>query len=339
MKLAVFAFSRQGCRTARRVMELFRSESLQAYTMERFGEPGFEPIRRPPDGFYGPIFNEVDAIVFVGSVGIAVRKIAPYVRDKSTDPAVVSIDELGRFVIPLLSGHIGGANALAQQIASALDATPVITTATDINNKFSVDTWATQNGYRMSNLCKAKAVSADILENDVPLSSAFPIVSELPNGVKLGDSGPVGISIGYTTDEPYERTLRLIPPVLHLGIGCHRGAAKEDIALAVDTVLRENGIDSRAIKCAASVDLKRDEAGLLEFCRERSWPVTFYSAEELLAAKGDFASSEFVKKITGVDNVCERAASLGAERLIVRKTVCNSVTVAVAAEHWEVRFG
>ena len=147
MRVSVFAFSRQGCRTARRVMEFFGSNSVSAYTMERFGEDGFVAIGSPSRAFYGDIFNRSDAIVFVGSAGIAVRKIAPYVRDKTTDPAVVSIDELGKFVIPLLSGHIGGANDLALKIADELGATPVITTATDINHKFSVDTWAARNGY------------------------------------------------------------------------------------------------------------------------------------------------------------------------------------------------
>ena len=93
MKVAVFAYSRQGCKTARRVIEHFAGHEIQGYTMERFEEPGFLPIRRPSKPFYGPIFNDVDAMVFVGSVGIAVREIAPHVRDKATDPAVVSIDE------------------------------------------------------------------------------------------------------------------------------------------------------------------------------------------------------------------------------------------------------
>ena len=262
MRLAVFAFSRQGCRTARSILEHFQGDDCRAYTMERFGEAGFEPIQ-PSRDFYGSVFRAADALVFVGSAGIAVRKIAPYVRDKASDPAVVSVDELGRFAIPLLSGHIGGANELAQRIAAAIGATPVITTATDINHRFSVDSWAAKQGYRLSSLRNAKAVSAEILERDVPLCCEFPIVSALPNGVVPGGSGPVGIRISYTTDEPFERTLRLIPPVLHLGIGCRRGVAKEEIDQAVDTVLAQHAIDLRAINCVASVDLKAQEATML----------------------------------------------------------------------------
>lgn len=338
MKVAVFAYSRQGCKAARRVMAFFEGHELQCYTMARFEEPGFLPICRPSKSFYGPIFNDVDAMVFVGSVGIAVREIAPHVRDKSTDPAVVSIDELGKFAVPLLSGHIGGANDLALALANALGATPVITTATDINKKFSVDAWAARNGYMIASLNRAKAVSATILEQNVPLKSDFPIVTSLPNGVVLADSGDVGIRISVFKDEPYERTLRLIPPILHLGIGCRKGTPTETIREAVDEVLRENNIDRRAIKCVASIDLKKEEPGLLEFCAERKLSVQFYTAEELKAVSGEFTPSDFVQSITGVDNVCERSALIGAKELIVKKTAMNGVTVAVAAEHLEVRF-
>lgn len=339
MKVAIFAYSRQGCRTARRVMEYFSGHEMQCYTMERFGEQGFGPIQRPSKPFYGPIFSEVDAMVFVGSVGIAVREIAPHVRDKSTDPAVVSIDELGKFVVPLLSGHIGGANDLALELAKALKSTPVITTATDINKRFSVDAWAARNGYIIASLNRAKTVSAAILEQDVPLKSDYPIETELPRGVVLGDSGDVGICISVYKDEPFDRTLRLIPKVLHLGIGCRKGTGVDAICDAVDAVLKEHNIDRRAVKCVASIDLKSEEAGLTQFCREQKLPVSFYASGELKAVPGEFTPSEFVQSITGVDNVCERAALIGAEKLIVKKTARNGVTVAVAAEHLEVRFG
>jgi len=338
MKVAVFAYSRQGCKTARRVIEHFAGHEIQGYTMERFEEPGFLPIRRPSKPFYGPIFNDVDAMVFVGSVGIAVREIAPHVRDKATDPAVVSIDELGKFSVPLLSGHIGGANDLALALAETIGATPVITTATDINKKFSVDAWAARKGLVIASLSRAKAVSAAILEQNVPLKSDFSIVTNLPNGVVLADSGDMGIRISVFKDEPYERTLRLIPKVLHLGIGCRKGTPTEAIREAVERVLQEYNIDRRAIKCVASIDLKKEEAGLLEFCAEQKLPVQFYTAGELKAVPGDFTPSEFVQSITGVDNVCERSALVRAKELIVRKTAMNGVTVALAAEHMEVRF-
>lgn len=339
MKAAVFAYSRRGCETARRVKEILGEDQWRLYTMERLVTEDFAPIPKPSCPFYGECFSWAEAMVFVGSCGIAVREIAPHVRDKRTDPAVLCVDELGRFVIPLLSGHIGGANALALRLAEELKAVPVITTATDINGKFSVDAWAARNGYAIGSMKAAKAVSAAILEGNVPLKSDFPIVTALPAGVAEGSSADVGIYLTCRTAEPFAVTLRLIPKMLHLGIGCRKGTPASAIAGAVSRVLEEQGFDCRAVKCVASIDLKAEEQGLLDFCRDHHWPVSFYTAQELAAVEGDFTASSFVRSVTGVDNVCERAALAGAETLLVRKTARDGVTIAVAAEHWEVRFG
>lgn len=336
MRAAIFAFSRQGCRTARRIMEACPEMTWQCYTMGRFGEADFSPITPQ---CYGDCFASSELLVFVGSCGIAVRKIAPFVHHKRTDPAVICVDEKGTFVIPLLSGHIGGANAFARRIAEGLHATAVITTATDINRKFSVDTWATEHGCELSSMKLAKAVSAAILEGDVPMKSDFPVAGNLPNGVIPGETGSLGIYLTVSDREPFADTLRLIPRRLHLGIGCRRGTEKEAIQSAVEQVFRENHLDFRGVSRAASIDLKQDEEGLLSFCQEQNIPIRFYSAEELNAVSGDFTPSPFVKTVTGVDNVCERSALIGADHLIVTKTACHGVTVAVAMEKWEVHFG
>lgn len=336
MRAAIFAFSRQGCQTARKIMAVCSEMTWQSFTMERFSESDFAPISSK---CYGDCFSSTEALVFVGSCGIAVRKIAPFVHDKRTDPAVICVDELGTFVIPLLSGHIGGANAIARHIAERLHATAVITTATDINRKFSVDTWATEHGCAISSMKLAKAASAAVLEGDIPFKSDFPVNGSLPNGVISGETGNLGIYLTVTDLEPFENTLRLIPKTLHLGIGCRRGTDKEAIHAAVEQVFKANHLDFRAVQCAASIDLKKDEEGLLAFCHEQNIPIRFYTAEELKAVSGDFTPSAFVQSITGVDNVCERSALMGADDLIVRKTACHGVTVAVATEKWEVHFG
>ena len=129
-----------------------------------------------------------------------------------------------------------------------------------------------------------------------------------------------------------------MPPVLHLGIGCRRGIPCEAIEEAVNQVCRGSGIHPKAIRQVASIDLKADEAGLLEFCEKRGLPAVFYSAGELRAVPGEFTPSERVRRVTGVDNVCERAAMVGAEKLLIKKTAMGGVTVAIAQEHWEVRF-
>lgn len=336
MKAALFAFTRRGCETARRILTALPEAQWQCFTLERFSEPGFGTLT--PE-CCGQAFGTSDLLVFVGACGIAVRKIAPYVRDKRTDPAVVCVDEQGTFAISLLSGHIGGANGLTKTIAQAIGAVPVITTATDVNGKFSVDTWAAESGCVIDDMKLAKAVSAAILERDVPFSSALPVTGRLPDGLTPGNTGDLGICVSFQESTPFENTLRLIPRILHLGLGCRKGTPKETIAQAVDRVFRENRLDFRAVCLAASIDLKQEEPGLLAFCRERELPVKFYSAAQLRAVPGEFTPSPFVRSVTGVDNVCERAALLGAERLLVKKTADCGVTVAVAVKHWEVHFG
>lgn len=338
MKVALFAYSRQGCKTARQVVEYFHHDEVRPFTMARFEEPGFASIERPSKPFYGPIFEWADAMVFVGSVGIAVREIAPFVKDKRTDPAVISMDELGTFVIPLLSGHIGGANELALKLAETLAATPVITTATDINKKFSVDAWAARQGLAITNMHEAKSVSAAILEHPVPLTSRFPIVTNLPAGVVAGDCGEIGICISHLREKPFAHTLLLVPPVLHLGIGCRRGAPVENFREAVDAVLKEHSIHPKAIRQVTSIDLKSNEEGLSAFCQERELPAVFYSTDQLREVPGEFTASSCVLRVTGVDNVCERSSMIGAEKLLVKKTIHNGVTVAIAMTNWEVRF-
>lgn len=336
---AVFAYSRQGCRTAKRIVECLGGVDWQCYTVPRLCGNGFAPLGSPAGAFYGGLFQERDVLVFVSACGIAVREIAPHVRDKRTDPAVLCVDETGRFVIPLLSGHIGGANALARRLAGALGAEAVITTATDRNDRFSVDTWASEQGLIIDDMAAAKAVSAAILEGDVAFCADFPVVTDYPPGLVPAERGEIGVCVSCRRAAAFENTLYLIPQVVHLGIGCRRGTAAETIAHAVDAVLEAAAIDHRAVKQVASIDLKADEAGLLTFCRERGWRAVFYSPQELQTVEGAVSRSAFVKQVTGVDNVCERAALRGAEHLIVKKTAAGGVTVAAAVEKWEVRFG
>jgi cobalt-precorrin 5A hydrolase len=338
VRLAVFAYSRQGCETARRVREALTWEECRCCAPEKYAGEEFEAIAPPCSRFTGPVFQWADAMVFVGAAGIAVRSIAPYVRDKRSDPAVLCVDELGRFVISLLSGHIGGANALAEELAEKLGAVPVVTTATDLHGKFSVDAWAAREGLAISSMGAAKEVSAAILEGPVPLCCDFPVSGDLPAGTVAGEEGKIGICVSWRDRKPFERTLLLVPRVVHVGIGCRRGVSKERIAAAVEKVLVENQVHPQAVKCAASIDLKREEEGLLAFCEERGWPAAFYSAGELTAVEGEFTASERVLRVTGVDNVCERAAMVGAERLIAGKTVCEGVTAALAVEGWTARF-
>ena len=289
----------------------------------------------------GELFESCDAIVFVGACGIAVRAIVPYVVSKTSDPAVLVIDERGQHVISLLSGHIGGANGLTWRIAEAIGADPVITTATDVNNRFSVDAWAAKNGLLIGEMDLAKKFSAEILKRDLPFYSELPVDGALPEGIVLSQDGDLGAAVTFRTTGPYQDTLRLIPKCLHLGIGCRRGTPVQRIRSLTEDTLAEYGIDLRAVRQIASIDVKSDEEGLLTFVEAIDVPVQFYSAEQLRQIQGDFTPSAFVQSQVGVDNVCERAAMCSAgegAKLIVKKTAADGVTVAVAQENRRLTF-
>lgn len=355
-RIAIFAYSKRGMALAAEAAGHFPNSQIVLCAAPRIAAeplPERMPVFHPesPSGEYSveEAFSRANALVFIGALGIAVRKIAPFVRDKRCDPAVLCIDELGNYVIPVLSGHIGGANAMARFLAEKLGGIAVVTTATDINGRFSVDTWASTHGLVISDMKAARVISAAILERDVILQSDFPVATEFPNGCRpeetqncrpdetLAGSG-AGILISYEIRNPFAVTLRLIPKVLHIGIGCRKGTGREQIRDAVQRIFEEHGLDCRAVREVHSVDLKAKEPGLVEYCRDMGWPFRVYTPRELMQVPGEFASSAFVQKTTGADNICERSAMIRADRLIVRKTAINGVTVAVAAENYEVRF-
>ena len=322
MRAAVLSFSERGAQTAKRVAEALEGE----YEIRLYAPRG------NLSELTGELFRSEDALIFVGACGIAVRAIAPYVADKTSDPAVLVLDELALHVISLLSGHIGGANALCWKLAAALESDAVVTTATDVNRRFSVDAWAARQGLKISSMKTAKLYSSAILRRDLPLYTDLPIEGELPPGVYYGDTGTVGAAVSCRDVAPFKNTLLLVPPALYVGIGCKRDTPRERIAEAVDGVFSANALRPEAAAGLASIDVKSDEAGLLAYASERGVPIRFFTAEELRAVPGEFSASAFVAGTVGVDNVCERSAVAAAgagARLIVKKTN-NGVTVAVA---------
>ncbi|MDO5141932.1 MAG: cobalamin biosynthesis protein [Eubacteriales bacterium] len=285
---------------------------------------------------------DCDLLVFIGATGIAVRAVAPYLAGKAYDPAVVVIDEAGRFVIPLLSGHLGGANALAARLAEGLGAQAVITTATDGRAAFAVDTWAAAHGCVVCDPENIKHVSGALLRGEtVGIRSAFPVDGRLPAQTSLTEAAPSGFVIGFDTAiAPFAHTLHLVPQIVYLGIGCRRGTTAQAIEAAVQAALEAAAVPRCAICGVASIDVKRNEAGLLHFCAAQGWTLRTFSAEELRAVPGDFTASAFVARTVGVDNVCERAAVRAAAggRLLRRKTAQDGVTVALAAQPWRAQF-
>lgn len=275
-------------------------------------------------------FVRQDALVFVGAVGIAVRAIAPHCQSKATDPAVVVLDECGHFVVPLLSGHLGGANELARALAAVCGAVPVITTATDANGIFAVDEWARHQNCTVLEPGRIKHVSSKLLAGSAAAYwSEFPIAGSLPAGIK---SAPTQAAADFAlTLSPAGSALHLIPRIGVLGIGCKRGTPAAQLEAAFVQFCTAHSLAAQGITAAASIDLKQHEPGLLAFCRQHNWNVTFFSAAQLQAAPGQFTPSPFVKSVTGVDNVCERAAALAAGGSVyIPKQAGSGVTFALA---------
>ncbi|WP_044973144.1 cobalt-precorrin 5A hydrolase [Ruminococcus sp. HUN007] len=280
----------------------------------------------------GELFKDYDVLVFVCAAGIAFRMCAPYLVSKQTDPAVIVIGEQGTHVIPVLSGHIGGANAFAEHIAEKIGAEAVITTATDTGGRFSPDSFAAANDLIITDFDAAKKIAAAVLEGKKIGFKCDHPYGVIPDDLVISDDTEYGIIVGESSvPSPYSTTLYLPLKNIVVGIGCKKGTPAENISEAVSRAFTENGISPVRICKAASIDLKADEAGLLEYCHKTGVPLVTYSSEELIKAEGDFTESEFVRSVTGTGNVCERSAVLcSGGKLVIRKTAFNGVTVAAA---------
>jgi cobalt-precorrin 5A hydrolase len=330
MNIGIIAFTAAGFELASRLSGKLR---LSGHTASPF-RCGKNSLRT----WTSEHFASDDALVFVGAAGIAVRAVAPLVHSKVSDPAVIVIDEHGKFAIPILSGHIGGANRLAQDISKMISCIPVVTTATDCNNVFAVDTWASENNVLIANPEKIKWVSAHLLAGEcVYVKSFFPIAGNLPEGlVVTEDEYDVILTV---RSRGRKDALRLVPLILTLGVGCQRGVTSGELDAAFELILKKGSCLEEAVCRVCSIDMKSDERGILEFCSRHKLPFQTFTAEALAAVSGRFASSEFVKKTTGVDNVCERSAVLGSGgQLYVKKNAGNGITMALGIAPYTVRF-
>ncbi len=332
MKVSAVAFSAQGLALAQRLRPFFQAQGWQL-TSSRCPEGGL-------DAWTQAHFSS-DALLFISSCGIAVRALAPYLTNKTKDPAVVVIDETASYAVSLLSGHIGGANRLAAALADYLDAVPVITTATDVRGLFAVDAWATEQGLGIANPQRIKGISGRLLAGEtIRLKSDFPIDGALPPGFSSGGDA-WDVLITYRTRGRSE-ALRLVPPVVTLGVGCKKDTGLAQLEQAYQLILNRAGCHPLAVKQVCSIDLKAREPGLLQFCRRHQLPFRTFSASQLAALPGSFSSSAFVQAMTGVDNVCERSALLGSGplgKLLAGKDGGPGITMALAIEPYTVNFG
>lgn len=275
------------------------------------------------------IFISYDNIIFISAVGIAVRMLAPYIKSKTEDPAVVVMDDMGKYAVSLLSGHIGGANSLAKKLEKITGAEAIITTASDGRNIEAVDMFAKRLNLHIEDMKMAKKITAIMV-----------------NGGNIYYESEIKASIGYDNinNKNYEGAIYvtslkniscdkpvciLVPKNLVVGIGCKRGKSKMEILNALEKVFKENNLNIRSICGIASIDIKKNEMGIVELSKQLNCPFFTFSKEDICKVQHMFTSSDFVKSKVGVTSVCEPCAYLAGGELIVKKSIVNGITIAV----------
>ena len=304
-EIIITAFTRNGINLALRLKNFLNAE---VFVPEKFKDFGLNIIDENLSDWTEKYFHKVKAMIFIGACGIAVRSISKFLKSKLDDPAVIVIDELGKFVIPILSGHVGGSNELSRKISEYINAVPVITTATDVNNLIAVDEWAVKNNCVIENPEKIKLISSAVLEH-----------KEI--GVAVTEQNQI---------TPFPVTLFLRPKNLILGAGCNRGVDTDEFENAAEKFLESSGVSILSLKALTSIDIKSNEPALINFAKNYNIEFITFSAKELAKVKGNFTRSETVLRITGVDNVCERACMKIGTVLLRSKCIFGGITFALA---------
>ena len=350
MKISIISFTENGEKLSERVSKKIGDRETELFTKCTYFSGDSERVRKidvPVACWAGEQMAKGNALIFIGACGIAVRAVAPHIVSKLSDSPVIVIDEKGEYVIPVLSGHIGGANELACRIAGCIGAVPVITTATDIRKKFAVDLFAKKNGLFIENKEGIAKISAKVLAGDkISLSvetGHMETEDGLPDGFYRLCYPPNEKADILITSEAgtFGRLLTLRPREYIIGAGCKKRKDPELFAAFIRNNIVKAGIREDQIYALASIDVKENEPAMVEWSQKRKIPFLTYSSEELLSAEGDFSESDFVKSQVGVGNVCERSAMKAAGpggELILKKYAEDGMTIGIAKRRWRVRF-
>ncbi len=353
--IAVVAITRRGVETALKIKDALDLAGISAsvYAPRKYNQFGVVPLDKKVGEFVKDTYGKVEGIVAVMATGIIIRAVAPLLESKLTDPAVVGVDATGQFVISLLSGHYGGANDLTRTIAKGIGATPVITTASDVTGKMSVDEIAKNLHLNIQNPESLVAVNAAIVNGDrvvVVLNGDVKVstgnigcfeVQKAENGAQALDiinSYDAGIII---TREPLNIDKFVKPftilktKYIVVGLGARKEITQDQIIEAVDSALERAHVSLTSVNRFATVDIKRDSQPLVEAVEKLGAPLEFLSIDALRSLSHPDLSpdSELVQEKIGVGGVCERAALIVAgenSKLILKKTKQNGVTVAIA---------
>lgn len=348
MRLAIIAITRNGARLGGRLHASLPQADL--FVLGRFAEaagPSATPFSGDFKELVARLWPHYEKFAFIMATGIVVRVVTPLLAGKERDPAVVVLDEAGRFAVSLLAGHLGGANRLAIDLATVIGGTPVITTATDVNGLVAWDEAARQSGLRVEPVAHIKNLNSLLLEGErialvdrrgrvAPFFANTPgieVHATFAAALQSGAAGLVFVTHRLLPDlERRPNLLALRPPDLVVGIGCNRGTDADEIEAVVNSELQRAFLSFASVGRLASVEEKADEAGLREFAARHALPLEFFPADQLNGVAAPSPESAHVLAAIGARGVCEPAAMLAAAGgpLLITKKKCGNVTVAVA---------
>lgn len=353
--LRILSFTRTGTELNKKLYKKLKSDNCASYAPERM-QSGVEEVYVLPQDIPAWIASlwGKDDFLFIGAAGIAVRMIAASVKDKYTDSAVLVMDERAQYIIPLLSGHMGGAIPLAERIAACIGAVPVITTATDVQQKFAVDVFARDHHLKITDREKAKQISSAVLEGKRVGVYVEPGYSMLQKAIDEEIEKYAELMRCDAQDElkQYEYSVAIVPStqaesagtlVLQIGkivagVGCRKGIDRKILEQGILQTLAQNKLDQAQLEAIVSIDLKAEEQGLGALSEQWNVPFITYSAEQLKSTGAASSSSAFVQQVTGVDNVCERAVKYYLKdhpdgKVIQEKLRLEGMTVSLGVEY------
>ncbi|MBF0274002.1 MAG: cobalamin biosynthesis protein [Nitrospinae bacterium] len=301
------------------------------------------------------IFNQYEQIVWFGALGVLVRFIGPLLQDKKTDPAVISIDEQGTFVISVVSGHLGGANKLSEEIAEKISATPVITTASDVSHTIAVDLLGSEFNWKCEKYENITKVSASVVNGEkVAIIQTtgernwWKYKEKLPSNLLVLKSFD-GVNINhydaflFITDEEnniskdlHNKIVMYRPKSLIVGIGCNRNTPLNEIEDAIFQTLKKNNLSFHSVRNLATIDKKRNEKAFIQFSEKYNLPFRYFTPQELNSIKIP-NPSEYSLKYVKAQGVAEPAALLSAKTatLLQEKVKFTNVTIAIARIEFE----
>lgn len=348
-KAAIVALTPRGARLARALrVHLGNADLFFPHRLRNDETNDAIYFHYPVSSLMPRLFSEYGRLVFICALGLVVRLISPWIREKSVDPAVVVVDERGWNAISLLSGHAAGANQLVLDIAELIGANPVITTASDLNGIPALDEICRRKGWKMVNPHLWAPIAAALLEGEKVFvcCDGYPLQDELEGifpgflFISLEDLGslPEDSWKVIITDRQApeslspEKTLLIRPRRLVAGLGFHRGTSPDTLQECLEKALEREGLSIQGIGALATIDTRTKEKGIRELSKRLGAELRAYTASELSSIVTPSSTSEMVRKWTGTPGVCEQAAlaAAGGGRLLVRKTRFREVTVAVA---------